>query len=477
MSPPSVELKELRINADVEVTKSSAGTQKGLPESELVVDPDTAPIPLFEKSSIIQSFEKQSSDQSFQKSTPRHVSPYDQKRRQGSNMWGPKPDLRTPPSYYPMELSNCILNVSWEVFVNCISACFRNLSIHAVFFDKPASAALLTPEYVELYLALWKTPQGEIQLEVQRRSGDSMIFHQYCRQIIDSANGKIPPTEVRPPGGSLKALRAAEKILRTGFSTKAEDDKGEGILKVICSLLTKNRMDSRKAGIEALCILTDLSKTHVSIAILVSRAVLLGDEGKEGAKIHQIILNLIQKRFMDDDQDDALVKQYTMEVDSDDEDFFPSDDEDDYSRPPQYNDAMSVLLNHALTALSNALHVLTTVNSFDDTSDASLTPFKTPESLIDCFLDDVKKLSEGVHMVFSLLHHIQRAPTKPHNASLASHTLCLLVKHSKRALQVAKSLGAIEYVQIAQDVGIASNIRLDEESRPLLMILAGGGKE
>ena len=174
---------------------------------------------------------------------------------------------------------------------------------------------------------------------------------------------------------------------------------------------------------------------------------------------------------MDDDQDDALVKQYTMEVDSDDEDFFPSDDEVDDSRPPQYNDAMGVLLNHALTVLSNVWHVLTTVDFFDNLPDVSLAQFKTLESLIDFFLEDVKKSSEGVHMVFSLLHHIQRAPTKPHNASLASHTLWLLVNHSQKALQMAGSLGASEYVQIAYDVGVASNIRLEEETRPLLTLL------
>ena len=472
MSPPLDKLKELEITPSVEVIKSSTGTQKELPKTGLSFDTITAPLQLYDKSYTDQSFKTPIFTQSLGKGSPQDSRSVEyQKKRKGSNVWGSNPEIRVPPSYYPMELSNCIIKVAWEVFVGYISECLRNLSIHAVFFDKPASAALLTPEYVELYLALWKTPQGELQLEVQRRSGDSMIFHQYCRQIIDAASGIIPPIKISLQGSSFKDLRAAEKILRTGFRIKSVHDKDEGVLKLICSLLTKNRIDSRKVGLEALCILTDLSKTHVSIAISVSRAVVLGDNGEEGAKIHQIILNLIQKRSMDDDQDDALVKQYTMEVDSDDEDFFPSDDEVDDSRPPQYNDAMGVLLNHALTVLSNVWHVLTTVDFFDNLPDVSLAQFKTLESLIDFFLEDVKKSSEGVHMVFSLLHHIQRAPTKPHNASLASHTLWLLVNHSQKALQMAGSLGASEYVQIAYDVGVASNIRLEEETRPLLTLL------
>ena len=87
------------------------------------------------------------------------------------------------------------------------------------------------------------------------------------------------------------------------------------------------------------------------------------------------------------------------------------------------------------------------------------------------FLKDVKKLSESVHLVFLHLHHMQCTPTKPHNESLALHTLWLLVIHSKRTLQTAGLLQAIEYVQITHDIGVALNIRLEEETWPLLTIL------
>ena len=125
---------------------------------------------------------------------------------------------------------------------------------------------------------------------------------------------------------------------------------------------------------------------------------------------------------------------------------------------------MSDFLNPALTVLSNAGCVPILVDSFHNLSDVLFAQFKILESCSDFFLKDVKKSLESVHMVFLLLHHMQCTPTKPHNESLALHTLWLLVIHSKRTLQTAGLLQAIEYVQITHDIGVALNIRLEEET-------------
>ena len=379
-----------------------------------------------------------------------------------------QPDLRPVPTYYPMERSNCILKLSEhsvEDITQNISDCLRKLSVQANYFNKPAAAALLTPEHVEIYLALWKTPNDEIQVELQRRKGDSVTFHRYCRHILDASSGDFDATEVRTTG-SLHYLKAAEKLLRSELSKTNADDDSKAAMELTHSLLTKDRMDARKLGMESLCILTDPSKTHLPITIMASRAVLLGGESI-GNDIHTLILNLVQKRCMGDEE--KLLEGMPVEYDSDDEDFFPSDDERDNTRPPEYNDTMSIMLNHALIILANSWQVVSTFESFDGTPETTLA-LPSLELLIDNFLHDAMEVTD-TDMVFSLLQQMQRAPIKPHNACLATKTLTILVTHSTQARDRAIKIGAAQVVARAFDVGVASHAKLEQECRSLLEVL------
>lgn len=380
-----------------------------------------------------------------------------------------KPDLRPIPTYYPMERSNCILKLSEhsvEDMTQNISDCLRQLSVQANYFNKPAAAALLTPELVEIYLALWKTPNDEIQVELQRRKGDSVTFHRYCRHILDASSGDFDATEVRTTG-SLHYLKAAEKLLRSELSKTNGDDDSKVALELTHSLLTKDRMDARKLGMESLCILTDPSKTHLPTTIMASRAVLLGGGESMGNDIHTMILNLVQKRCMGDEEN--LLEGMPVEYDSDDEDFFPSDDERDNTRPPEYNDTMSIMLNHALIVLANSWQVVSTFESFDGTPETTIA-LPSLELLVDHFLHDALEVTD-TDMIFSLLQQMQRAPIKPHNACLAAKTLTILVTHSTRARERAIKVGAAQVVDRAYDVGVASNAKLEQECRSLLELL------
>jgi len=380
------------------------------------------------------------------------------------------PELRPVPKYYPMERSNCILSLSEhsvEEITRNISECLRLLSVHAKYFNKPAAAALLTPEHVEIYLTLWKASRNEVQVEVQRRRGDSVTFHRYCRHILDAASGDFDKSEVPAAAGSLQYLKAAEKLLRSELSKASGDEESKLAMELTHSLLKKERLDARRLGMESLCIITDPTKTHLPTTVMASRAVVLGGEDSVSNDIHAMIINLVQNRCMGDEDD--LLEGMPVEYDSDDEDFFPSDDERDNNHPPEYNDSLSIMINHAFTVLSNALQVLSTFEPFDTTPETT-PPLPSMEFLVDHFLLDAYEVS-NTDMIFSLLKQIQRAPIKPHNACLASKSLFLLVSHSSEARERAIKLGALSIVERALDVGITSHSKLEQECRFLLEVL------
>jgi hypothetical protein len=152
-----------------------------------------------------------------------------------------KVSLNKLPKSFPLERTNRIIRLEEgiEALLSLLADSFRVMSIQAKFFDRPvrmcclstddrlqevstlnnfrpfqACAALLTPENVELYLALWESDiENEVIVEVQRRRGDALIFHQYAHHILDAASGTFRQAAFDQNESSILYLQSAEKNL------------------------------------------------------------------------------------------------------------------------------------------------------------------------------------------------------------------------------------------------------------------------
>jgi hypothetical protein len=173
--------------------------------------------------------------------------------------WSPT-KLRPVPAFYPLERSSRFVEDDLSVVVARVSEANRLLSVHALYCDETATASLLTAENVEMHLSLWKTSgkQEGIVIEIQRRNGDSIIFHRYSRYILDAAVGELDIYEHLFQNGEDLDVVYSKKVQRL-LSLEASDDIGSETenaiiaIEIAHGLLMKDRMDARQLGLESLC--------------------------------------------------------------------------------------------------------------------------------------------------------------------------------------------------------------------------------
>mmetsp|Transcript_2346 Transcript_2346/g.4234 ORF Transcript_2346/g.4234 Transcript_2346/m.4234 type:complete len:523 (+) Transcript_2346:180-1748(+) len=379
------------------------------------------------------------------------------------------PTLNKMPMNYPVERNNRHINVdecSVDDLLVRLYKGFRIMSIQAKYFNRPASAALLTTENVELYLVLWYSHDStQFIVEIQRRRGDTIIFHHYANYILDAAAGNLDESIFNNTEGSLLYLRSTESLLRSELSRIAPetdmDKEAVVALEIVHDLLKKDRRDARQLGMEGVCIMTNARKTVLSAAILTSRAILLGDRNASaGQGLYKIILDILQKRSIG--QEELMGDEYMY--DSDDEQYFLDEDEEMRDYSPEYKEEMTLLFNLALNAFSHALEVVT---NFGVGSEGSLT--KT-EDVIDHFLVQAENLTE-TDLLSTFLQTMQKACAKPHNAWLAAKCLRFICQASPSARERTKKYGGPQFVENAFDIGASSHAKLESECRLLHNIL------
>jgi hypothetical protein len=405
------------------------------------------------------------------------VSPPDYKPLPIKKCWA-DPKLRSIPKYYPLERSNRILDEhehNLEDILANLSDCFRVMGFQAKYLENPAGAALLTPEQVEIYLYLWKTGHGkQYCIEVQRRRGDSVTFHRYARHILEAASGDFDATEFKDFTDS-KYLKAAEKLLRNDF-VKNVNEREESVasIEMAAGLIKKDRFDARLLGMESLCILTDPRKTSLKTALLASRAVIFGavkeEEGNHCFReIHEFVLNVVQNRCMGDE--DSFLQDMIVEYDSDDDDMFEDGEERDEAKPPEYYDSMKTFVNYGLTILANSWEVVSTFESFESEPETTGASYSVHSAVAE-FHRTAYELTH-TDILTSLLTELGRAESKAHNACLAAKCLRILCQSSDDARDRTKSLYGMESASRAEQIGNATNARLERESAQLLLALRG----
>lgn len=386
--------------------------------------------------------------------------------------WSPT-KLRPVPAFYPLERSSRFVEDDLSVVVGRVSEANRLLSVHALYCDETATASLLTAENVEMHLSLWKTSgkQEGIVIEIQRRNGDSIIFHRYSRYILDAAVGELDIYEHLFQNGEDLDVVYSKKVQRL-LSLESSDDVGSETenaiiaIEIAHGLLMKDRMDARQLGLESLCLLTDPKKTGSTTALIASRVVLLGtaqdgnsSSPEEGLmfdetpfqEIRQSILSLIQLRRIGE-----------------------ADEFEGHEAESEEDEHITVLHNLALAVLANALDVIENDDNLTDSTPEDV-PLRgrteTCESISERFLEDAQEITENREILKTLISELGKASDKPHNACLSAKCIGSLCRASEKARNRAKELGAKTVVQTALEVGTRTHLKLEKECDKVLKTL------
>jgi hypothetical protein len=402
--------------------------------------------------------------------------------------WTPT-NLRVVPAFYPLEKSSRFIDDELSSVTTRVSECLRILSVQAIYNNEAATASLLTGENVEMHLSLWRTAAGVknpdgIVVELQRRKGDSIVFHRYSRYILDAAIGDFDfekfAESTDEDFGDRAYSKKAERLLRTesGKSSASEEENAIIAIEIAHGLLMKDRMDARQLGLESLCLLTDPSKTGAQTALIASHVVLLGTaqlgEQDQGMmfdeapfqEIRETILSLVQLRrigdeeeFSDEDEEQLLREVMSDEMDGD-----------------QEKEHLSLLHNLALAVMANALDVVENFDAYD--SDPEDTEKKMPargrttsaDMVAKSFMDDAKDITKR-ELLSTLINELGKAELKPHNARLSAKCLNSLFRASKDARKRARDLGAKNVVNTALDVGTRTHAKLETECKSVVKVL------
>lgn len=403
-------------------------------------------------------------------------------------LWSPK-TVRTVPAFYPLEKSSRFIEDDHLAVASRLAECCRVLSVQAIYNDENATASLVTGENVEMHLSLWRTsgnaaskyPAG-IVVELQRRKGDSIIFHRYSRYILDAAMDEFDPSDFKErTGGDVAQFytRKAERMLKmqTGGSASTEEENAIIAIEIAHGLLMKDRMDARQLGLESLCLLTDSQKTGSTTALIASHVVLLGSAQGTMAydvdgtiydespfqEIRETILSLIQLRRIGDEAGYPV---------ADDENLGGTCDGEFEGQHTQEKEHMSILHNLALAVLANALKVIEDYDACDPEPEETYKPRVRLDSseITKTFMNEGKDITSK-EILSTLISELGKASRNPHNACLSAKCLSSLMGASDDARRRAKELGAKNVVSTALDVGVRTHAKLETECQRVVTVM------
>lgn len=360
------------------------------------------------------------------------------------NGWRPR-ELKSLPAFYPLEKSSRLVEDDTVTEIaGRLSEVLRKLSIQAIYDND--TAMLFAEKNVEMHISLWQAETG-ILVEVQRRKGDSMIYHGYANAILDAAMG-LMENSPRINLHSKKVQRMLDVHMTN--SNKQEHEHAVCAIEIAHGLLTKDRMDARVLGLESLCLLTDGKKTTKLTSLLTSHVVLLGstnhvhipgveylDEGPF-EEIRESILSLVQFSKIGEDEGDV--------------------------------DHLSQLHNLALAVLANALDCVENFEAYEDTPERPRLRTASSSDVANEFLNTSKDISKK-ELLDTLIKELSTASSKPHDATLSASCIHSLCKSSESALSRAKELGAKEIVRSALEVGVKTHQKLETTCENLSQVL------
>ena len=195
------------------------------------------------------------------------------------------PRLTSIGTYYP--LGPCHRRLPHNRLSSVLSTIvdlFRILSIHVVYKESPIQASCESMDQVEFEVNVLagRTDPSEIVIEIERRGGDVFSFHRYAQRITCALDGVEPSQDsgqaVPPCFWNRKLVELADTIVPT--EVEYESHIAEAF-KISWDLISNDRYDARRLGLESLIQITDPNKSSYKVAKAASKCLLLPKDGEE----------------------------------------------------------------------------------------------------------------------------------------------------------------------------------------------------
>lgn len=294
------------------------------------------------------------------------------------------PSVPTLPEFHPLERTAVFVpNTIPSEVASRISTILRERSIEAQYDNAKAKVKCTTAEGVDFRIRLYRG-RGRyhhgIIVEVQRRFGTSLIFHNDTQAILDGAEGKVvlpPPLSLNPPppplllsshtaaAPPLSHLMRKSNILPKVMDEDTDDDaddhdylgsshstspyvvpSADSSLAMVAKMMKLSGFDSQYLGLQTLSPLVDSEKLSSTTARAVATK-LMQPDNEVGVKVFHYIANNTNRR-----KSSTLIggkKKKSRGIFDDDD-----DDDDDHA------DYM-ILRNMCLNILANSLRAYGTV--------------------------------------------------------------------------------------------------------------------
>lgn len=214
--------------------------------------------------------------------------------------------------YHPLETSHAFFSAAIvSAVLSKLVDCFKTMSLRVNYHDSQVVADCQSLEQVEFRVNVWESRQNSDQaiLEIQRVYGDCVIFCNYAKTILSTIT---PDFQCRAPLRCLPmpTLLRAESTLQHVVG-KSTEDSWLPALDIGHSLLYADLRDSRRLGLESLCIMTDSEKAGLEMARPASEVVLLGACPVTGAssplcQIRDRVLRLVMTGQYTDSLEDEV---------------------------------------------------------------------------------------------------------------------------------------------------------------------------
>jgi len=203
-------------------------------------------------------------------------------------------DVPGLPEFYPLERTACFVpNIpkgQASIVTTRVSNVLRDLSIEATYDNLKAKAKCMTAENVDFRVRLYRGRNQYnhgIIVEVQRRFGFSLNFHDQTMAILDAAEGNVP--RIPPSVTGLPEISDSEDDYDTSLPSSS--------LAFVSKMLSHPAYDAHALGLKTLSALTNPVKMGPMTARKISTAFL--EPGNDvGAKV----VSLVEDDTMDPDE-------------------------------------------------------------------------------------------------------------------------------------------------------------------------------
>jgi len=336
-------------------------------------------------------------------------------------------ELPSIPHFYIKEKTSvAVMNTKPQCVADRIVQCAKLLSADCDYDDRKAGATL-SINRIELCIQLFEVnnTRNIIVVEVRRKNGSPISFHQVARVMLNAAKGNI--SSLTP---SFTPKSETENIITHEENKENNDVAMAGTIETVESLLNNDRIDANLLGMESLLHLTTSGSSSKNMALFTANVIL---NGWKNNVIKDTVFSLITNSNEGEEESNNIVEN-------------------------GFNKKMRI---YALSLLANSLEGISNnrqVGGDDETAD------------FESKLLNNEWVEDG-GVLWSLVEILKVSESSLQEAYFAAKCLQTVLKASTELIFWATERDVVKVVECSQKVGHCRHNSLGRASDEILMCL------